>query len=206
MYSKKAWGGDTDPFVLTKFMKATPPDDEDPLVSLVVFEWRDEDYVGVWASPDAAEVRHLKKKNGRDADVVQKQYICDDNNVKASLCNQTQIGEFILNANHTQSRNPIISQTIHLKDPQPINYPVSKTGYYCVGTFGFSSDQYKAAVEFRNAYGELPAAQIAKLPFYGGLTIVYAVIAMFVYLDYNTLVSLTDSGQILGISICAKSP
>jgi len=103
---------------------------------------------------------------------AQKQYICNDENVKASLCNNTQIGEFILNANHTQSRNPIVSQTVHLKDP--------KTGYYCVGTFGFSSDQYKAAVEFRNAYGELPAAQIAKLPFYGGLTIVYAVIAMSV--------------------------
>lgn len=35
-------------------------------------------------------------------------------------------------------------------------------------------------VEFRNAYGELPAAQIAKLPFYGALTIVYAVIGMYV--------------------------
>ena len=34
-------------------------------------------------------------------------------------------------------------------------------------------------VEFRNAYGELPAAQIAKLPFYGGITIVYAVIGAF---------------------------
>jgi len=111
---------------------------------------------------------------------AQKQYICNDGNVKASLCNDSQIGEFILNANHTQSRNPIISHTVHLKDPKPINYPVSKTGYYCVGTFGFSSDQYKAAIEFRNAYGELPAAQIAKLPFYGGLTIVYAVIAMSV--------------------------
>ena len=33
---------------------------------------------------------------------------------------------------------------------------------------------------FRNAYGELPAAQIAKLPFYGGLTIVYAVIGVYV--------------------------
>lgn len=120
-----------------------------------------------------------------DANRAQKQYICDDNNVKASLCNETQIGEFILSGNHTQSKNPIISQIVHLKDPKSVNYPVSKTGYYCVGTFGFSSDEYKAAVEFRNAYGELPAAQIAKLPFYGGLTIVYAVIAVSVYLNWN---------------------
>lgn len=39
--------------------------------------------------------------------------------------------------------------------------------------------EYTAVVEFRNAYGELPAAQIAKLPFYGGLTIVYAVVGAF---------------------------
>lgn len=43
-----------------------------------------------------------------------------------------------------------------------------------------SDTTYKAAVVFRNAYGELPAAQIPKLPFYGGLTIVYAVIGVLV--------------------------
>lgn len=116
---------------------------------------------------------------------MKKEYICNEANVKASYCNSTQIGEFILSANSSQSRNPIISQTVHLKDPQPVNYPISKTGYYCVGTYGYSSDEYKAAVEFRNAYGELPAAQIAKLPFYGGLTITYAVIAMLVYRALN---------------------
>jgi hypothetical protein len=50
------------------------------------------------------------------------------------------------------------------------------TGYYCVGTTASSQNDYTAIVEFRNAFGELPAAQIAKLPFYGGLTITYAVI------------------------------
>ena len=57
MYSRKAWGGDTDPFVLTKFIKDTPKGDEDPVVSLVIFEWRDEDLVGVWPSADAPQVR-----------------------------------------------------------------------------------------------------------------------------------------------------
>lgn len=60
-----------------------------------------------------------------------------------------------------------------------MNYPVKRTGYYCVGTYGFSAADYSAVVEFRNAYGELQAAQIAKLPFYGGLTIVYAVMSMY---------------------------
>lgn len=100
--------------------------------------------------------------------------------MKLNLCNETQIGEFILSSNATtNSRNPIISEKILLNDPKSINYKIDRTGYYCVGTKSSSDDvEYKAAVEFRNAYGELPAAQIAKLPFYGGLTIAYAVIGM----------------------------
>lgn len=63
-----------------------------------------------------------------------------------------------------------------MKDPPEIKYPIKRTGYYCVGTYGYAADTYKAVVEFRNSYGQLPAAQIAKLPFYGGLAIVYAVV------------------------------
>ena len=77
------------------------------------------------------------------------------------------------------STNLVFTQAVHLKDPGlPINYEIKKTGYYCVGTTSYTpvDVEYKATVEFRNAYGELPAAQIAKLPFYGGITIVYAVV------------------------------
>ena len=68
MYSKSAWGGDVDPFILTKFIKTTPEGDEDPLVSLVVFEWRDEDLVGRWPNDDAPKVSTLPaiKKIGTD--------------------------------------------------------------------------------------------------------------------------------------------
>ena len=45
-----------DPFILTKFVPTTPEGDEDPMVSIVVFEWRDEDLVGVWPSDDAPKV------------------------------------------------------------------------------------------------------------------------------------------------------
>lgn len=101
--------------------------------------------------------------------------------MESSFCEASQIGEFILSSNASEaSKNPVITQSVHLKDPQPVNYPVKRTGYYCVGTYGFSAEDYKAVVEFRNAYGELQAAQIAKLPFYGGLTIVYAVMSMYV--------------------------
>lgn len=105
-------------------------------------------------------------------------YICNQENVNAGYCDGAALGEFILADNATKaSKSEIITQAIHLKDPKAVRYPVQRTGYYCILTSG--SVDYKAVAEFRNAYGELPAAQIAKLPFYGGLTIVYAVITIF---------------------------
>ena len=47
MYSRNSWGGNTDPFILTKFIK--PKDlkiNDDPMVSLVIFEWQDKDLIG----------------------------------------------------------------------------------------------------------------------------------------------------------------
>ncbi|KAI4092543.1 MAG: hypothetical protein LQ344_003389 [Seirophora lacunosa] len=164
MYSKKGWGGDTDPFILTTFDKASNPDDKDVFVSLVVFEFRDEDLIGVWPSPDAPE----------------KEYVCTQPNIDRKFCNSTQLGEFILSPNASDSRNQIMSKKINLKDPQVPKYDVKRTGYYCVSSFPFTEDaQYKGRIEFRNAYGKLPAAQIPKLPFYAGITIVYAVIGIF---------------------------
>ena len=106
-------------------------------------------------------------------------FICDDASVQAGFCTQEQLGQFNIDSNATDhSKNPIITQAIHLRDPAPLQYEIKKTGYYCVGTFGYSAGDYKGVVEFRNAYGELAGAQIPKLPFYGGLTIVYAVLSM----------------------------
>jgi hypothetical protein len=81
------------------------------------------------------------------------------------------------------SHSQLFTTAIHLNNTgPPINYPIKNTGYYCVGTTGYSPTdvKYNAVVEFRNAYGELPAAQIPKLPFYGIITIVYAVMGMYV--------------------------
>ncbi|KAL8860710.1 MAG: hypothetical protein Q9178_002740 [Gyalolechia marmorata] len=165
MYSKKGWGGDTEPFILTTLEKTTSQDDQDVFVSLVVFEFRDEDLIGVWPSPDAPE----------------KEYICTQANIDKNYCNSTDLGTFILSPNASESkRNDILSTKINLKDPKPPKYDVQRTGYYCVGSSPFSDGaQYKGKVEFRNAYGRLPAAQIAKLPFYAGITIAYAVIGIF---------------------------
>jgi len=167
MYSQKTWGGPAEPHILIRFIKNAVEDDSDPVVSLVVFEWKDYDLVGVLPTPDS----------------IQKEYICDPETITNGWCNGNQTGEFLLAENATDiSKNLIFTKAVHLKDPGlPINYQIKKTGYYCVGSTGFTPEgvEYTASVEFRNAYGELPAAQIAKLPFYGGITIVYAVIGAF---------------------------
>merc|ERR1712000_703616 len=108
------------------------------------------------------------------------QTICTPDAVGQKLCEEEDIGSFILAPNATSlAKNPIYNEAIHLKDPKAINYPIRRTGYYCVSTYAFSDHEYDAVVEFRNSYGELPAAQIAKLPFYGGMTLVYAVMGIF---------------------------
>lgn len=178
MYSKKSWGGNVEPFILVKFLKADQNDESpDPIVSIVIWEWKDSNLIG--KPPDAPQ--------------DDRKFICNDEAIGANLCNSTHKGEFILADNaDTISKNFIRTAAIHLKakDMMPINYPVAsnapgtsnplRTGYYCVATAPFTEGQkYTAILEFRNAYGELPAAQIAKLPFYGGITIVYAVIGIF---------------------------
>ena len=46
MYSRKSWGGQVDPYILVKFRESPVEDDADPVVSLVMFEWKDEDLIG----------------------------------------------------------------------------------------------------------------------------------------------------------------
>lgn len=96
------------------------------------------------------------------------------------MCNETNIGEFIVSSDASEkSKSLIISRAVNLKDPSPINYSIKKTGYYCVVTDPYTAGDYKAVVEFRNAYGELAATQIPKLPFYGGITILYALMSAY---------------------------
>ncbi|OCK82615.1 hypothetical protein K432DRAFT_415246 [Lepidopterella palustris CBS 459.81] len=178
MYSRKSWGGNVNPYILLKFLK---PDDKDetpdPIVSVVIWEWKDSDLIG----------------KPSDAPQDDRKYICNDETIGAGLCNATHKGEFILADNADAiSKSYIRTVAVHLKDPapDPVKYPVQspstgalnllKTGYYCIATAPYiEGQQYTAVLEIRNAYGELPAAQIAKLPFYGGITIVYAVIGAF---------------------------
>ncbi|KAF2157198.1 ER membrane protein [Myriangium duriaei CBS 260.36] len=164
MYSKKAWSGNTDPFIMANILKPdNVPNDQDPMVSLVIFEWSDRKYLGV---PD---------KNAESGEVF---YICDDAAIASDYCKDENKGAFITSADAKDATSEIRTLAVHLKDPQVIKYDVKRTGYYCVYTEPYGEEDYSGAVEFRNAYGELPAAQIAKLPFYGALTMVYAFMAI----------------------------
>lgn len=168
MYSKKSWGGSVDPFILVTFPKdkIAVEKGEDPVVSLLIFEWQDKQLLG----------------KPSDADYMERKYICDDDAIAQSFCNASQLGQFIIadDAEKT-SKRVIRTEAIHIaKDNRlAVNYPIEKTGYYCVETFAPDGQEYTAVALFRNAYGELPAAQIAKLPFYGGMALVYAVIGIF---------------------------
>jgi hypothetical protein len=113
---------------------------------------------------------------------AKKESICEQKAVDGGYCNSTQIGEFLLSPNATKSAQSLMmTKAIHLNaaEAPPEVYAIQNTGYYCIGTFAFTGDSYNVEVVFQNAYGELPAAQVAKLPFYGALTIVYAVLAAF---------------------------
>jgi len=55
MYSQSSWGGPVDPFILVRFDKYDGPDD--PIASLVIFEWKDVEFIGVREAPDAPQVR-----------------------------------------------------------------------------------------------------------------------------------------------------
>ncbi|KAB2108878.1 hypothetical protein AG0111_0g2973 [Alternaria gaisen] len=177
MYSKKSWGGKVDPFILVKFIKDPKKNEgiKDQTVSVVVWEWKDTLLLGAPSDlPVNDENRH---------------YICDDESIKLNLCNGTHKGEWVL-AEDVENlwQMPIRTEAIDLNDPKAIKYPIStaetkvpiKTGYYCVAANAQDKQlQFEAIVTFRNAYGELQAAQIAKLPFYGGITIVYFVVLAF---------------------------
>jgi hypothetical protein len=57
MYSKASWGGAVDPHILVKFTKDASAGNSDPIASLVIFEWKDYDLVGVYPTAESMKVR-----------------------------------------------------------------------------------------------------------------------------------------------------
>ncbi|KAF5624044.1 PTM1-member of the major facilitator superfamily [Fusarium sp. NRRL 52700] len=164
MYSKTSWGGPVDPFILVKFLNTSNSDIKDPITSLVIFEWKDRNLVGI---PDPNTPGNRLG-------------VCGDDFVKQGYCNKTDIGKFILHPDvDKKSSSVVLTKAVHLNDAAPINYAIKKTGYYCVLTDVVNTKKYDLVVEYRNAYGELEATQIPKLPFYGGMSILYALLAAY---------------------------
>jgi hypothetical protein len=54
MYDRNTWGGPSDPFILIRFDKVET--EGDPVASLLMFEWRDQEHVLVAPTPDAPKV------------------------------------------------------------------------------------------------------------------------------------------------------
>ncbi len=123
-------------------------------------------------------------------------FICDTASVERGLCTQEHFGEFLVN-NSTRPGS-IFTKAVDLSEPKPYKYYITETDYYCVATFGMGDQvQYNAIVEWRNAFGELNAAEYPKLPFYGGLAIVYALIGAlwgFLYFQHRS--------DVLPIQVC----
>lgn len=167
MYAKHDWGGSLKPHIglrLNQFGKdhydsnnKDAHGSEDVLVSYVIFEYKDIDNLG-------ADVGGGRKK-----------YICDSYAIDTlKICDKKQEGNFIINADVTNST--IMTSHINKLGPVNLDYSVNKTGYYCVSTFNKNKAlKYKGVVNFQNAFGQLSASEIPKLPAYGILTLCYAI-------------------------------
>lgn len=58
MYSKSSWGGPVDPYIEVVFLNDTVEAGTDPVVSLLIFEWKDLDLVGVDNPNRPGDVSH----------------------------------------------------------------------------------------------------------------------------------------------------
>ncbi|KAK9369647.1 lung seven transmembrane receptor-domain-containing protein [Lipomyces kononenkoae] len=177
MYSRRDWGGNVDPYIKVDITKlSTDMNTESSVVSLVIFEWTDVNYIGV----DSGQADGSKV------------YVCDKAAVDANYCSEDNYGQFLLQGSTNGSIASVFTKGVTLSGDEPatVTYDVRKTGFYCVGSYALTADGgYTGTVNFQNAFGNLPASQIAKLPFYGGLAIAYGVVLafwMFLYVQYRS--------------------
>ncbi|CAK9440371.1 uncharacterized protein LODBEIA_P44710 [Lodderomyces beijingensis] len=172
LYSKKDWGGSFKPHIGMSLQKygdhqfnAKEPDSanvDGVSVSYIIFEYKDLVNIGAPLG------------DGRF------KFICDDYAVdELKVCSEEQKGQFIVNSNSTNST--ILTSELTQLGPANIQYPINVTGYYCVSTFSKHDDaQYRGTINFQNAFGNLNASEIPKLPGYGIMTLCYAItLALF---------------------------
>lgn len=169
MYSKHDYGGSIKPHIglkllqygKDKFVKNKPiadqPHEEDIKMTYIIFEYKDFYSIGHYFDDGTVK------------------YICDDLAIEElKICDEKQRGKFIINNN--QTNNTIFTNQLTHLGQANISYPINETGYYCVSTFVEDVNMsYRGFINFQNAFGELNASEIPKLPSYGILTLLYAI-------------------------------
>ncbi|SCU94941.1 LADA_0G12420g1_1 [Lachancea dasiensis] len=167
MYSREDWGGKIDPYISFNLRELSNTKG----VSVAIFDFKDYEHLGVYVDSSPY-------------------YICDDYAIEKGACNATHKNEYIVRnliTDPTTGENETLSaqvQSFYQTETglHETRYSVKSTGYYCVvaSSIDSSSPKFSATINFRNAFGQLPAAEINNLPLYGLLAIFYLV-AMALY-------------------------
>lgn len=167
MYSKEARGGKVDPFIGFDLEKLYPTQhDYEPGVIAVIYDFRDYQHIGI------------ELPNG------EVQYVCDEYSIGKGLCKESQLNHFIIQdviydpfSDSTKGlSNEVLTFSHNYLGKHQSVYPVMKTGYYCVRTATISSSiRFDVAINFRNAFGKIDAAEIDNIRLYGWLSLGYLV-------------------------------
>ncbi|CAN3369798.1 hypothetical protein DICA4_F24608 [Diutina catenulata] len=113
------------------------------------------------------------KEKRKDAHAPKRQYICDNDAILHKLCTKDQFGTYL----YTPHKNStIFTAKMDRLGRAQIEYNITRTGYYCVSTVSMHQRHYKGQVSFQNAFGYLSASEVPKLPAYGIMAVLYAVI------------------------------
>ncbi|GAA98706.1 uncharacterized protein L969DRAFT_83759 [Mixia osmundae IAM 14324] len=176
-------------------------------VALVIYEWRDARYLGASQASsanntlDAADGLDPDELNDRAAtgdndgsasldspgaltlraltdEPAQRTYICTGAANAAGLCEESQLGQFIVSAPANTSTS-IYTRAVQfggmISNSGPFIYNITKTGFYCVGTVPLSSSSAPAA-----GYQDAPAsdepADLALRASYGPATVFTGVV------------------------------
>jgi hypothetical protein len=168
MYSKKDWNGKVDPFIsfnLKSISNYNEKQNHD--VSVIIFDFQDYQHIG-----------KLRE------DTKEYYLICDEEAIAHDMCNATQINQFLIepevydpltDTNKTANAEILTFYQDHT-GLYEYKYKVEKSGYYCALTYSNNGNlKYNAVVNFRNAFGQLPASEVNNLALYGLLAVFYAV-------------------------------
>ncbi|KAF9309680.1 hypothetical protein BG003_009456, partial [Podila horticola] len=134
---------------------------------VVVFDWNDKGLIGK-----------------RDNVTGETLYICDTVALKAQVCSEADKGKAIIDTSVASSvQSQVLNFEIEKEEgDQFFYYPIQKTGFYCIKAWPVMVNEketiYEGHVRFNNHHGALAGSDYPKLPFYGALSLTYAVIGI----------------------------